>query len=141
MHVLQLSAMAENGDFNPDFSTVKRVLLAVKQIPKETPSYWDLVSKFGFKNATKKPTIEMVRVLVENTQFLDSEALTSDGELLKELTKQEGFDGKQLGIVLISNNTICKLCNGKLLVRADQPSFLVGYTSFNHTLSKILPQI
>ena len=31
--------------------------------------------------------------------------------------------------MLISNNTICKLCDGKLLVRADRPSFLVGYTS------------
>ena len=61
--------MAEKGDFDPDFSTVKRVLLAAKQIPKETPSYWEIVSKFGFKNVTKKPTTEMVRVLVENTTF------------------------------------------------------------------------
>ena len=61
---------------------VKRVLL---EITKEIPSYWDLVTRFGFKHVTKKPTIEMVRVLVENTQLLDSEVLTSDGELLKEL--------------------------------------------------------
>ena len=48
----------------------------------------------------------MVRMLVDNTKFFDSEASTSDDELLKELTEQEGFDGKQLGIVLISNNTL-----------------------------------
>ena len=63
------SAMAGKGEFSPDFSVVKRVLLAAKQIPKETPSYWDLVTRFGFKHVTKKPTIEMVRVLVENTTF------------------------------------------------------------------------
>lgn len=125
------SAMAEKSEFSPDFSVIKRVFLAAKQIPKETPSYWDLVARFGFKHATEKPTAEKVRVLVENTQFLDSEALTSDDELLKELIKCDGFDGKPLGIVLVSNNTVCKLCEGKLLVRADRPSFLMGYTSLS----------
>ena len=35
----------------------------------------------------------MVRVLVENTQFLDSEALKMDEDLLKELMEQKEFDG------------------------------------------------
>ena len=85
----------------------------------------------------------MVRILVENTQLLDSEALISDDELLTELIKCDGFDGKPLGIVLISKNMICKLCEGKLLVRADRPSFLMGYTSLGTvpvTFSKVLPQ-
>lgn len=71
----------------------------------------------------------MVRVLVENTQLLDHEALKLDDELLKEAIEQKGFNGKPLGIVLVSNNATCKICGGKLLVRADRPSFLTAYTN------------
>ena len=118
--------MAVRKQFCPDFSVVRRVLLAAQQIPKETPSYWDLVTNFGFKHSTEKPNTEAVRVLVENTQLLDSEALKVDVELIKELIEQKGFDGKPLGVVLISDNTTCKLCEGRLLLRGDRPSFLTG---------------
>ena len=77
----------------------------------------------------EKPTSEKVRVLVENTKLFDGGALKCDEELLKELIELEGFDGKPLGIVLVSNNTACKLCGGRLLVRGDRPSFLTGYTT------------
>lgn len=88
-----------------------------------------MVTSFGFKKVTEKPTTEKVRVLVENTEFLDHEALILDEELFRELVQHEGFDGHPLGIVLLSSNSICKLCGGNLLVRADRPSFLTGYTN------------
>jgi hypothetical protein len=31
-------------------------------------------------------------------------------------------------MVLISNNDTCKVCGGNLLIRADRPSFVTGYT-------------
>lgn len=120
--------MAKVEKFSPDVSVVKRVLVAAQEIPAETPSYWELVTAFGFKNAKEKPSTEMVRVLVENTQFLDSEAMKMDVDLLKELIEHKGFDGNPLGIVLLSSRSNCQLCGGNLLVRADRPSFLTGYT-------------
>ncbi len=113
----------------PDISVLRRVLLATEQLPRETPSFWEIVTAFRFKKITKKTASEKVRMLVENTEVLDSEALKMDTELLKELIKHEGFDGRRLGIVLISSNSTCKLCGGNLIVRADQPSFLTGYTN------------
>ena len=120
--------MAQAGEFSPDVSVIKRVLVAAQKIPMDTPQYWDLVTRFAFKYEEEKPTSEMVRVLVENTQSLDCDALKMDDTLLKELLELEGFDGNPLGIVLVSATSICKLCEGNLLVRADRPSFLTGYT-------------
>lgn len=114
-----------------DVSLLRRVLLASKQIPKETPSYWNIVTNFAFKSkaAADRPRSDKVRLFVENTQALDSEALKLDEELLKELIHHKGFHDHPLGIVLISSNTTCKVCGGDLLIRADRPSFITGYTN------------
>ena len=115
-------------EFCADVSITKRVLVAGQEIPAETPSYWEIVTTFGFKHVKEKPSAEIVRVLVENTQFLGSEALKRDEDLLKELIEHKGFDGNPLEIVLLSSRSYCQLCGGNLLVRADRPSFLTGYT-------------
>lgn len=116
--------MEEASVVCPDISVLRRVLLAAGQVPRDIPSFWDLVTSFGFKKATEKPTTEKVRVLVQNTQLLDYETLILDEELFRELVQHEGFDGHPL----VSSNSICKDCGGNLLVRADRPSFLMGYT-------------
>lgn len=75
------------------------------------------------------PTNDQVRVAVENFEFIEKETFVSDKELLRELYAQKYFQGNYLGAVLISSNDNCKLCEGKLLIRADQPSFLTLYTN------------
>jgi len=47
----------------------------------------------------------------------------------------EGFQRKPLGIVLISSNRTCRLCDGNLLIRADRPSFPVVYTQEYGTIN------
>lgn len=112
-----------------EVSVLKRILLAATEIPRETPSFWDIITSFGYKSASGKPSSEKVRVLVENIQVLDSEALKSEKSLKNELINHKGFLDNPLGLVLISSNTTCKACGGDLLVRADRPSFLTGYTT------------
>ena len=67
--------------------------------------------------------------------YLDEDACDTDSNLLNELIQHEGFQGKSLGIVLISGNNKCKLCGGNLLVRADRPSFPVVYSNDLGTVS------
>ena len=51
------------------------------------------------------------------------------------MIQHEGFQGKLLGIVLISGNNKCKLCRGNLLVQADRPSFPAVYSNDLGTVS------
>ena len=44
------------------------------------------------------------------------------------MVDQEGFDGHQLGVVLISPKQSCGLCGERLLVREDRPSYPVLYS-------------
>lgn len=92
------------------------------------PNHWNIITNFGYKHAVNKPSSEKIRILVENTELLDNEAMSLEKDLMKDLIYHEGFLGNPLGIVLISNNKSCKNCGAKLLVRADRPSFLTGYT-------------
>lgn len=74
LHLSMEEAVAVCGDV----SVLRRIQLEVKQLPIDSPSYWEVVTSFGFKNAARKPSSEKVRVVVENLQFLDSEALIYD---------------------------------------------------------------
>ena len=52
--------------------------------------------------------------LLDNIEFLDQKAFTTDTVLMKELLSVKRPHSESLGIVLISHNTECKLCGGKL---------------------------
>lgn len=112
----------------PDVSTLRRILFTVANLPKDTPDYWQIVSDFSFQDTSKDPG--KIKVLVENLQFIDSKAFTTDNNLLRELyTKPWNQDCKKpLGIVLISDKNSCSVCGGKLLVRSDRPSCMTIYT-------------
>ena len=109
----------------PEVSVLRRLLFATAHLSKECPKYWNIVTKFSFGSCDN---LEDVEVLVENLEFLDSKAFETDQGLLKELHSAEGYHKQPLGIVLISSNTTCRLCGGKLLVRADRPSSMTVYT-------------
>ena len=111
-----------------DISILKRLSFAASFLPKDTPRYWDFVTRFGFQNSTNTTSIEKVKTFLDNVQYIDEKAFKSEDNLLKELTTLSGFDGHQLGIVLISTNKVCRMCGGKLLARADRPSFPYLYS-------------
>jgi hypothetical protein len=113
-----------------DISVLRRLSFAAYSLHRDTPKYWELVTKFSFAKCSgcAIPSIDKVKLLVENVKYLDEDAFNTDSDLRRELMKEEGFQGKSLGIVLISANSKCKLCGGDLLVRADRPSFPIIYS-------------
>ena len=104
-------------------------MFAADKVPLDTPKYWELVTKFGFRASATSDCLEKVKIYIENVKYLNKDSLNDDNILMKELIEHEGFQGHSLGVILISDNAICKLCNGKLLVRRDRPSFPVIYTN------------
>lgn len=127
--------LQEASSICKDPSVLRRLTFAASNLHKDTPKYWDLVAKFGFKLSPENVCSEKVKVLLENAQFLDENAFDTDLTLLKELTNCEGFDGHSLGIVLISAKEICGVCKEKLLVRADRSSFPVIYSDVLGTVN------
>ena len=121
--------LQEACSVSTDVSVIRRLSFAAVNLHKDTPMYWELVTRFGFMSSSPFPSIEKVKVLLENVEYLDKDAFDSDCHLLRELHNLEGFQGHQLGIVLISANNVCKVCGGKLLVRADRPSFPIIYSN------------
>ena len=84
--------MAESSTF--DQSVIRRLIFAAKQIPEETPRYWDMVSSFGFNGTSVGSSVNDVRVMIENLEFMDHKTFLSDRELFKELCMKEGFEKK-----------------------------------------------
>ena len=111
----------------PQVSDLRRLLFAVASLPKDTPKYMDIIMKFvfGYNNQDKA---EKIRILIENLEFLDNKAFSHEKELLLEIQSLHIIHDKPLGVILVSNKTICKLCGGKLLVRSDRPSFISVYS-------------
>ena len=113
-----------------DTSVLRKLSFAAYSLHEDTPKYWEFVSRFSFAKSSgcAIPSINQIKLLVENVRYLDEDAFKVDSDLQRELMKEEGFQGKSLGIVLISDNNKCKLCGGDLLVRADRPSFPIVYS-------------
>ena len=124
----------------PDTTVLRRLLFAAVQVPKSTPRYPEIVNDFAFGTLKSKPTPEKTRVLLENLQFLNEKAFDTDKLLFGDLLKGTSIKGHPVGVVLISSNGICKLCEGKLLVRADRPSHLTLYTDDMGTIPATLYQ-
>lgn len=128
--------LQEASSICKDPSVLRRIIFAATSLHKETPRYWEIVAKFGFKLSSEGIcSSEKVKLLVENTQFLDEKVFDSDHILLQELSKQDGFDGHPLGIVLLSSKESCEMCGGHLLVREDRPSFPTVYSEELGTVS------
>ena len=63
----------------------------------------------------------------ENLMFSEPSAINEDDDLFAELMQHlQSIDSKHktLGIVLVSQNQSCKLCNAPLIIKADRPSYL-----------------
>ena len=120
--------LQEASSICEDPSVLRRLTFAAATLHKDTPRYWEIVTDFGFKLLHERVSSGQIKILLENTQFLDEKAFDTDCSLLKELSDLEGFDGHPLGIVLISPKSSCHLCGSHLLVRNDRPSFPIIYS-------------
>lgn len=85
--------LQEASSLCPDVSVIRRLSFAAANLPKDTPRYWELVTKFGFKSLSVSPSSDKVKVLLENVKYLDKEAFDGDSFLLRELLQDDGFQG------------------------------------------------
>lgn len=118
----------EIGKVTSEVSVLRRLLFGAVHIPDSTPNRWDIISDFAFQHSTRKCASTDVKLLLENVEFLDREAFATDTVLASELLSVKRPNGEPLGVVLISPNTICKLCGGTLLTRVDRPSRVTIYS-------------
>ena len=131
-------------------SVLRRLLFAIASVPEGTPNRWEVICQFSFENLKDKATVEDVKLLAENIEFLDAQAFVTDSTLAKELISAEGLKkGSPMGIVMISSNSVCKECGGALVIQEDRPrsSSIVLYTESMgilyqpHTTSSIVPML
>jgi cellobiose-specific phosphotransferase system component IIB len=113
-----------------DLSVVRRMAFAATFLPESMPNYWETVAAFGLKGkeSRNKITAETARLLVENWKCLDRALFDTDDELLSEFVGTSVFNSRvKMGVVLLSPQECCLLCNSKLYVRADRFSSVVIY--------------
>lgn len=121
--------------FTDRVSVVRRLAFASATLPKETPHYWDVVSRFATKvGKNAEVTPQEAKTFIENVRFLDCDTLTSDQELCTELLHEVGSNGNPLGIVLLSPKQSCNLCSAPLIIKADRPSKITIYTDSMGTI-------
>ena len=120
-----------------DVTVLRRIIFAVAYLPKEFPHYWLVVSEFA-NRACKSTNIlqpDVVRLAVENLQYVNEKAFVLDKELAQEI---HGFTSPtapySLGIVLVSSNDTCRLCGSRLLVRNERTSHITIYTEAYGTI-------
>lgn len=119
-----------------DASVIRRLQFAANFYPRSMPKYWENVASFSIKTRgeTNELNPEQARQIVENLEVIDKEALTTDDELLKEITTAEDVS-ESTGIVLISGNESCQYCGSQLHIRADRASRV---TVYDDTLGTVL---
>lgn len=116
-----------------DVSVIRRMLFAVSFLPRDYPHYWDTVTQFSFKGTKQLDSAE-VQLLMENIQFLQSNAFAEDKNLTQEIVSSKDVTMAPIGIILISPKKTCCLCGGKLLTRGDRPGRVTLYTETFGTL-------
>ena len=110
---------------------LRRMLFAASHLPTELPNYWDTVAAFASRGNSVKAEVstESTRIAMENMHLLHPDAFSSDVELTKELLTIECSITRQaLGVPLLSKETKCRSCGGKLLLRSSRPSRMTLYT-------------
>ena len=59
-------------------TSVPRLTFAATSLHKDTPRYWEIVTSFGFNSSSESVCSERVKLLLENTHFLDKNAFDTD---------------------------------------------------------------
>ena len=130
--------LQELSDHLESPSVLRKILFATVNLPGDLPDYWKIVRHFSTNGADdNSPTSTKLQALVENLQYLDKDVLLSDKELMELLMKEEGRDGKPIGVALISSRTQCQSCGGDLMVKADRPSHLTLYSDSLGTVTAV----
>ena len=57
--------------FTSDPSVLRRLMFAANSVPLDTPRYWELVTKFGFRSSTTTGCMEKVKIYVTGPAKID----------------------------------------------------------------------
>lgn len=109
-------------------SVLRKILFAVVYLPKEMPNYWQTIKDF----ARTELSISELQTAVENLQYLNAVAFSTDEQLLGTMCLGEGENA--IGVVLVSSRQKCQECGARLSTRADRPRKMVLYTESSGTL-------
>ena len=127
------------SEYVQEVSVLQRMICAVAHLPSELPNLWSIVVEFGAVGKETTITAEKARVLLENLEDFDEEALRSakSTTLFLELvhfipncTKSSA----PIGVVLMSPSKTCQKCNALLTIRGDRPSRVTIYDDVLGTL-------
>lgn len=115
--------------FFKDTSVLRRFLFAAATLPPDLPNLWGVAVEFATRGKESRNVIspKQAQVFVENLHELDSAAFSTDKQLFKDLAGFQTDRRKPLGVILISNNKNCLVCESNLLLRKDRPSPVVVY--------------
>jgi len=121
-----------------DAAVLRRLVFAVAYLPRDLPHYWSVITEFVTKACQPGQSVqpEIVRIAVENLQFDDKRAFTTDQVLTQEIHTFVPIPGiSPLGIVLVSSKSTCRICGSKLLVRKERTSHITIYTESYGTVA------
>lgn len=106
-----------------DASVLRRLQFAAKFYPPSLPNYWESLAQFSVKNKEERNGLspDLARQIIENLEVIDSGALSSDRDLIKEIVlMKKGGNDDLLGVVLISDKASCRYCESRLYIRSDR---------------------
>lgn len=115
-----------------DVAVLRRVIFAAVYLPTDFPHYWSVIAEFASQASqfTTNLQPEVVKIAVENLQFVNERAFISEKLLAAEMHALTSASSghNPLGIVLVSSKDTCRLCGNKLLIRCERASHLTIYT-------------
>lgn len=119
----------------------RRIMFASSFLPKEYPLYWDMVMKFAKANSPEakakltEADVKQLSLIIENLKSIYPAAFTDDKELTKQLVHMERPDGGEVGVILISDKSVCSQCGSTLALRSDRPSHVTVYSEVLGTVT------
>lgn len=120
-----------------DASVLRRLQFSAKFYPQSVPNYWESLALFSVKNKEERNglTPDLARQIIENLEVIDSGALSSDRDLMKEIVSmKKGGNDDPLGVVLISDKVNCRYCRSRLYIRSDRSMKVTIYDDNMGTL-------
>ena len=115
---------------NPsNITVIRRILFAVAHLPEDMPNIWQTLKSFS---KAELPVSEL-KVAVENLQYLNKAAFSTDKQLLSELCSSQAST-EPIGVILVSNKKKCRACGANLVTRSDRPRRVVLYSEYAGTL-------
>ena len=102
-----------------NITVIRRILCAVAHLPKEMPNYWQTFSKAQI-------SVSELQVQVENLQYLNRAAFSTNKQLLSEICSST----QTIGVILVSNQKECEACGANLVTRSDRPRRIGLYSEF-----------